>query len=145
MVYTPFAAGQRLPAADLDSLLIQEIMPWTNLTSVGVFASGFSSDVPAARMRKLSVLGVEQWEFEGRIKVTSLTANTLTTAFTFNSGYRVASERGFQQYASSTAFYGIRVDFIASTGVVSVGVPTAAGSTCSGFSLDGIIITNPLA
>jgi len=145
MVYTPFTAGQRLTAGQLNSLLVQEIMPWTALASVGAYASGFSSDVPPARMRKISVLGVEVWEFEGRIKITSLAAGSAVTCFTFSSGFRVTSERGFQQFASNTAFYGARLSFVAATGVMQVGVPAAAGSACSGFTLDGVCITNPLA
>jgi hypothetical protein len=145
VVYTPFLAGQSLPAADLDSLLIQELLPWTNLASVGSFATNFTAGTPAPRMRKLNVLGVEVWEFEGRINISSLAAATPVTAFTFSAGFRVASERGFQQFASNTAFYGIRVSLVASTGVMQVGVPASAGSACSGFTLDGMVVTNPLA
>src|SRR5690348_15273105 len=145
MVYTPFLAGQKLTADDLDSDLIEELMPWTDLSSVGTFAGAFSADVPPPRMHKVRVLGVEVWEFEGRVKITSLAAATPVTAFTFSAGNRVTSERGFQQFASNTAFYGIRVAFAAGTGILQVGVPASAGSTCSGFTLDGIAITNPLA
>jgi hypothetical protein len=82
---------------------------------------------------------------EGRINISSLAAGTPVTAFTFSAGFRVATERGFQQFASNTGFYGIRVALAASTGVMTVGVPSAAGAACSGFVLDGIVITNPLA
>jgi hypothetical protein len=144
-VYTPFLAGQRVTADGLNKLIVQELMPWTALASVGSFASGYTAGTPAPRMRKLLVLGVEVWEFEGRINIASLAAGTPVTAFTFSSGNRVATERGFQQFASNTGFYGIRVAFAAATGVMTVGVPSAAGSACSGFLLDEIIITNPLA
>lgn len=144
MTYTPFAAGQRLTAADLNTLLITETMEWTNLASVGAFASGFTAGSPAPRMRKVIKLGVEQWEFEGRINITTLAANTQVTAFTFSVGFRVAKERGFQQYASTTAFYGMRVGFT-SAGLLAIGVPTGAGSGATGVLLDGIVITDPLA
>ena len=143
MTYVPWLAGQTLTADDLDSLLIEETMAWTDLASLGSYATNFSAGTPAPRMHKLMVLGVEVWEFEGRINTTSLAAATNTTVFTFNTGYRVAHERGFQQFASNSSFYGIRMAF-ESTGALQVGLPTAAGSSCSGFSLDGIVITNPL-
>lgn len=143
MTYLPWAAGQRLTASDLDSLLVQELMSWTDLSSVGAYASGFSAGTPSARMHKISVMGVEIWEFEGRINITTLTANTNTLAFTFNTGYRVGTERGFQCVGSNSGFYGVRVTF-ESNGQLMLGVPTAAGSSTSGVLLDGFCITNPL-
>jgi len=144
MVYAPFSAGQRVTATDLNTLIIQETMEWTNLANIGTFASGFTADARTPRMRKVVKLGTEQWEFEGRINITSLAAATSKTAFTFNTGYIVGSERGFQQYASNTAFYGMRVSFTMG-GLLSIGVPTGGGSSASGVMLDGIIITDPLA
>jgi hypothetical protein len=146
MVYTPFAAGQTLTAGQLNSLLVQETMAWTSLSSVGAFATGFAAgSTPACRMRKYLVMGVEVWEFEGRITVTgTLTANVDTTCFTFNAGYRVGSERGFECVASASAFYPIRIT-IQSSGQLHIGVPTAAGSGITSFLLDGCRITNPLA
>lgn len=144
MTYTPWVAGQRLTAGDLDSKIVQETMAWTALASVGSYASGFSAGGPAPRMHKLMVAGTEVWEFEGRINITSLTANTNTVAFTFNSGYRVTTERGFQCVGSNTGFYGVRVTF-ESNGQLMVGVPTAAGSSTSGVLLDHVTITNPFA
>lgn len=143
MPYTPFAAGQRLPAADIDSLIYAETLAWTNLVDIGSFVSGFTSDAPPARMRKLMKAGTEVWEFEGRIKITSLTAGTLTTVYTFNTGYRVGSERGYQQYASNAGGNGMFVAFL-NSGLLRIVIPTAGGGSVTGFVLDGIAITNPL-
>jgi hypothetical protein len=146
VVYTPFAAGQPLTAGELNSQLVQETMAWTPLASVGSFASGFAAgSTPACRMHKMLVMGVEVWEFEGRITVTgTLTANVDTTCFTFNTGFRTGSERGFECVASASSFYPIRITF-QSSGQLHIGVPTAAGSAITSFLLDGCRITNPLA
>jgi hypothetical protein len=144
MTYTPWVAGQRVTAGDIDSKIVQETMAWTALSSVGAYASGFSAGGPTPRMRKLMVAGIEEWEFEGRINISSLTANTNVIAFTFNTGFRVTTERGFQLVGSNTGFYGVRCTF-ESNGQLMVGVPTAAGASTSGVLLDGISITNPFA
>ncbi|SEO83628.1 hypothetical protein [Actinacidiphila rubida] len=144
MVYTPFNAGQTVTAGQLDTLIASETMPWTQLDSVGVLVSGFTIGTPAARMRKLMLAGTEIWEFEGRITIASLTANANTVAFTFNTGFRVGTERGFQCVGANTAFYGVRVTF-EPNGQLMVGVPTAAGSGATGVLLDNCTITNPLA
>lgn len=140
--YAPFYAGQELAADDLNTDIVAETMPWTALATVGAYATNFSAGAPAPRMRKLMVAATEVWEFEGRINMT-LAANTLTTAFTFNTGYRVGSERGFHQWGASLQFYPLFVAF-ESNGQVRVGVPTAGGAGGSAFTLDGIYITNPL-
>jgi hypothetical protein len=143
MVYTPFAAGQTLPAGQLNSQLVQETMAWTDLSLVGNYVSGFTPGTPAARMHKLMVLGTEVWEFEGRINIASLTNNTNANSFTFNTGFRVGSERGFQCVGSNSGFYGVRVTF-EPNGQLMVGVPASAGNLTTGVLLDGIYITNPL-
>jgi hypothetical protein len=117
-----------------------ELMAWTNLSSLGSFAGGFSASAPTPRMRKLSVLGVEVWELEGRITASSLTPATTTTMFTFNVGHRTANGHGYMTYNSS--HYASRVT-IAQTGLMSVSVPTEAGGSVSTIYLDGIRITNP--
>ena|SRR5689334_13742576 len=145
MVYTPFLAGQRVTAGGLSTLIVGETMAWTNLTALGTFQSGFAaSTTPAPRMRKLMVAGTERWEFEGRINVTgTLTANTDTDAFHFNTGFRVGSERGYEVLGSSSNFYGLRLTF-QSSGQLHVGLPTAGGSGTGSFLLDQITISNPL-
>lgn len=142
MVYAPFFAGQKLPAADLDSLIVGETMAWTNLASVGAYTAGFSAGTPAPRMHALVEAGTPVWEFEGRIGITSITPGGLATAFTFNLGFRPGSERGFMTYATSANLYAFFVAF-KSNGQLSIGVPTAAGGATS-VSLDGVRITNPL-
>lgn len=145
MVYAPFAAGQRLTAGGLNTLLVQETMAWTPLSSLGSYGSGCSAGTPAPRMHKLVELGTEVWEFEGRIGYTSLTAGVagILTVFTFNVGSRTASERGFMQYATSGNLYPM---FTAdkSNGQLQIGIATAGGNSSTSVSLDGIRITNPL-
>ncbi|WP_329215306.1 hypothetical protein OG352_06560 [Streptomyces sp. NBC_01485] len=119
---------------------IVETMAWTNLSSIGSYAGGFSASTPAPRMRKLSMLGTEVWEYEGAIAISSLPAATTTTAFTFNSGYRPASGRGFATYNSS--HYATRVT-VGTNGVLAFSVPTEAGSGVSKVWLDEMRITNP--
>jgi hypothetical protein len=118
------------------------LMDWTVLSSVGSYSSGFSASTPAPRMRKLSVVGTEVWEYEGAINVSSLPVETTTTAFTFGAAHRPANGRGFIAYNSS--HYGARVT-IASDGKLSFSVPTGAGVNVSKVWLDGIRITNPAA
>ncbi|MFM9703583.1 hypothetical protein [Streptomyces galilaeus] len=117
-----------------------ELMAWTNLSTIGSFSGGFSADAPTPRMRKLSILGVEVWELEGRINANSLTPATTTTMFTFNVGHRPANGHGYMVYNSS--HYAARLT-IAQTGLMSVSVPTEAGSSVSTIYLDGVRITNP--
>lgn len=121
------------------------LMDWTPLTSIGSFASGFSASAsPPPRMRKVSEKGTEVWEFEGRIAITSgsLPAATTTTAYTFNSGYRPANGRLFAGHNSS--HYATRVTF-ASSGALTLSVPTEAGSAVTNAWIEGMRITNPAA
>ena len=118
------------------------IMDWTALSSLGSYAGGFSASTPAPRMRKISLLGTEIWEYEGAINVTSLPAATTTTAFTFSASYRPVNGRGFTTYNSS--HYGTRVT-VASSGALTFSVPTEAGSGVTKVWLDGMRLTNPSA
>jgi hypothetical protein len=140
-VYTPFAAGQVLTADQLNTLIVAETMEWTSLASLGAYASGFSAGNPAPRMRKIMMAGTEMWQYEGKINASGLAPATLTTAFTFNAGFRPGSERGFMTYATSAGFYAMFLA-IQPTGLLRVGVPTASGGAASA-SLDGVWITNP--
>jgi hypothetical protein len=117
-------------------------MDWTALSSLGSYAGGFTASTPPPRMRKLNLLGTEVWEYEGAINVSSLPAATTTLAFTFNSGHRPVTGRGFVTYNSS--HYGTRVT-VATDGKLSFSVPTEAGSSVSKVWLDGMRITNPAA
>ncbi|MCX5522578.1 DUF2793 domain-containing protein [Streptomyces bobili] len=117
-----------------------ELMAWTSLSSLGSFAGAFSAGSPTPRMRKLSVLGVEVWELEGRVNASSLAVATTTTMFTFNVGHRTANGHGYMVYNSS--HYAARLT-IAQTGIMSVSVPTEAGTGVSTIYLDGVRITNP--
>lgn len=119
------------------------VLDWTNLSTIGVYASGFSAGTPTPRMRKMVDYGSDVWELEGRIIASPpLIGATTTVAFTFNSGHRPANGRGFQTYNSS--HYGTRVT-IAPDGKLSFSVPTQAGDAVSNVWLDGIRITNPAA
>jgi hypothetical protein len=118
------------------------VMDWTALSALGTYAGGFSASTPPPRMRKLSILGTEVWEYEGAINVTTLPAATTTLAFTFNASYRPSTGRGFITYNSS--HYGTRVT-VASDGKLSFSVPTEAGSSINKVWLDNVRITNPAA
>jgi hypothetical protein len=143
--YAPFPAGATPTANDLNTLIVQETMVWTALSSLGAYASGFTAGNPTPRMHKIIEAGTEVWEYEGKINIASLTAGAagLATAFTFNVGFRPGSERGFMTYATSAGLYAAFLA-IQPAGTLKVGVPTAAGGAASA-SLDGIRITNPLA
>lgn len=117
-----------------------ELMGWTALSSLGSYSGGFSASTPAPRMRKISMLGTEVWEYEGAIAITTLNAATTTTMFTFTASHRPASGRGFVTYNSS--HYGTRLT-IASSGTLTASVPTEAGSGVNKVWLDGVRITNP--
>jgi hypothetical protein len=118
------------------------VMDWTPLTSLGSFSGGFSASAPAPRMRKINLLGTEIWEYEGRITASSLSPATTSTMFTFNSGHRPVSGRGFMVYNSS--HYAARLT-ITQTGPMTISVPTEAGSGVTTIYLDGVRITNPAA
>lgn len=143
MVYTPFLAGQRATALGVNTNIVSELMAFTPLASLGAFGSGFSANVGAPpQLRRLSVAGVEVWEFKGRVDVTGLTAATTKTAFTFTT-LSTGSERGFEVYAANTSYYAARLSITGK--IMAVGVPTAAGSSCSGIILDALRITDPAA
>ncbi|MGW1119249.1 hypothetical protein ACWD5B_19410 [Streptomyces tanashiensis] len=144
-VYVPFLAGEELTSGKLNTRLVQEIMEWTPLTSVGAFTAGFSAATLTPMIRKLLFLGAERWEYKGRISVVAgtLVANVNTTCFTFNVGYRPTSEHGWQLAGGATNFYGVRTT-IQPSGALQVGVPTAAGNNCNGILLDGLHIDAPI-
>lgn len=145
MVYVPFLAGRELTADLLNTRLVEVIMDWTPIDDIGNYAAGFSAGGDTPRMRKISVLGVERWEFAGRVNVvaTTITANVNTTMFTFDVGYRPTTERGWPLIGSNTLFYNFRTT-ISSAGLWQVGLPTAAGNNATGVYLEGIYMENPL-
>ncbi|MFJ4808482.1 hypothetical protein [Streptomyces longwoodensis] len=118
------------------------IMDWTALSSLGSYAGGFTASTPPPRMRKISMLGTEVWEYEGAINIAALSPNTTTTGFTFTAAYRPVTGRTFA--VASSSHYAARVT-IASTGILTVSVPLEAGSSVGKFWLDGMRITNPTA
>ncbi|MGW4852228.1 hypothetical protein ACWEPZ_13485 [Streptomyces sp. NPDC004288] len=145
MPYVPFLSGEELTAGKLNARIVQELMEWTPLTSVGSFATGFSAATLTPMIRKLLYLGAERWEYKGRISVVAgtLVANTNTTCFTFGAGYRPAFEHGWQLAGGATSFYGVRTT-IQPSGALQVGVPTAAGNGTNGILLDGLHIDAPI-
>ena len=137
-VYAPFTAGQALTADALNTFLIAETMEWTPLASLGAFSSGFSANATRVpMMRKIMRLGTEVWQFKGTINVTgTLTANTQFTAFTFTSSSNfVVSERERMNAATGASRYPVLLGWMA-TGIMTVSVPTAAGSGTTGFWID---------
>ncbi|MDH2392308.1 hypothetical protein QCN29_26735 [Streptomyces sp. HNM0663] len=143
MTYVPFLAGQRATADLLNTRLIEVILDWTDLASLGSYSGNGSAGSPSPQMRKLKVMGTELWELKGRINTTGITAATTTTLFTFNVGHRVSAERGFTTFASNTGHHGARLGFQTS-GALTVSVPSAAGSSMSFVLLDGASIYDPV-
>lgn len=144
-VYAPGLAGQRLTADEYNTDIVAQTMEWTPLSSLGTFSGAFTaSGSYPPRMQKLIVAGTEVWEFQGSIAISSWTANSAQSAFTFNTGYRPGHERGFHIYAASSAFYPVRMG-IATNGVVTLGAPTAAGTGLTSVTLDGVRIVDPLS
>ncbi|MDT9688201.1 hypothetical protein Q5762_07495 [Streptomyces sp. P9(2023)] len=144
MVYTPFLAGETVTAGKLNTRLVEEVMEWTPFASIGSFATNFTaSGSDAPRMRKVRIMGEERWEYEGRIQVAALAVNTDTLAFTFNTGYRPAFEKGWPLVGAASAFYSVRCT-LQTSGQLRVGVPTAAGASTNAILLNGMYIDNPV-
>ncbi|MEU6944301.1 hypothetical protein ABZ957_03500 [Streptomyces sp. NPDC046316] len=144
MAYVPFTAGQKATADLLTTQLVQELMPWTLFSSIGSFATNFTANVSnPPMMRKRLILGVERWEYTGRIQVAALTANTDTLCFTFNSGYRPVAEQGWPLLGAASGFYSVRTT-LQTSGQLRVGVPTAAGAGTNAILLNGAYIDDPL-
>jgi hypothetical protein len=145
-VYTPFAAGQRLTAGGLNTLLVQETMPWTNLATLGSFGTNFSAGAQTPQMRKFVEAGTEMWEFRGTINASAFAVNTVLTMFTLSVATptnRVASEREFSAQAAQSGHYSVRLGFM-TNGTITASVPAAAPTTTSVVWLDCQIIS-PLA
>lgn len=143
MVYLPFLAGELLTADKLNTRIIEETMAWTAIDDIGTFSANGSASSQVPRMRKLMVMDTEVWQFEGKIATTGITANTTTTLFTFDAGYRPAAEEGWSAYAAGTAHYSARLG-LTSAGLLTVSVPTAAGNAMTFVWLTGKFITNPV-
>lgn len=143
MAYTPVLAGQRVTAELLNTAIVEETMAWTDLSAIGAFGGVFSAGIPVPRMRKIVNAGTVEWHFEGRINASSFAANAGHTAFTFNTGYRVAAEVGVEVYGAGSSYNPIRLGFM-TNGTLIAGVPTAGGSGTSAIWLTGVRITNPL-
>lgn len=142
MPYVPFLSGQKMTALLLNTRIIEEIMEWTALDTIGSFAGIASPGAVTPMMRKLRVMGEEVWEFKGRINISALTAATTTSLITMNTGYRVSAEHGFSVYGAGTAHYPVRLGFMTS-GTITASVPTAAGAGTSAVWLDGVIVIDP--
>lgn len=143
MAYVPVLAGQTLTADLLNTRIVEETMAWTPLDQLGTYATNFFAGSPAPRMRKVVVNGTEQWELEGRISCSAFAAAQVITVFTFNVGHRVSSERGFSCYGAGTIHYPVRVGFN-TNGTLVASVPSAVGTSTTGFWLDEVTITNPV-
>lgn len=143
--YVPFTAGEFPTADKLNSRIVQELMEWTPISSIGAFSAGFSAASHTPMMRKIKMLGAERWEYKGRLTVAAATIlpNVNTTGFTFNVGYRPTFEHGWMLCGGSTGFYAIRCT-ISTGGLLQFGVPTAAPNTTSGILLDGCYIDAPI-
>lgn len=145
MAYTPFLAGQKMTAQLANTRIVEIVMDWTDLDDIGNFAAGFSANAAKPpRMRKLKIMGTEEWQLDGRITVAagSFPVGSTVTMFTFDAGYRPTVEEGFQVYAASTSRYGVRLGYMAS-GALTGDLPSAA-TAASVVWLTGVRITNPV-
>ncbi|MFI2367310.1 hypothetical protein [Streptomyces sp. NPDC018833] len=145
MAYTPFYSGQDATADLLGTQLIEELMEWTSFANLGTFASGFTAGSNTPMLRKIQMLGQERWEYKGRISITAgtLVANTDTTVFTFDAGYRPTVEHGWAVCSASSDFFPIRMT-LQTNGQIRAGVPTEAGNNANALLLDGVYIDEPI-
>lgn len=145
MAYVPFLAGQKLTADLLNSVLVQELMPWTAFDDIGNFVTGFTAHSNTPMMRKISFLGQERWEYKGRISIAAgtLAANVDTNAFTFDAAYWPTFEHGWSPCSASSDFFPVRMT-LQTNGQLRAGVPTEAGSNANAILLDGIYINEPI-
>lgn len=141
MTYLPFLPGMRLTSGGLDTLIIQEVMAWTSLSTLGSFLNSCSAGTPTPRMRKLTVMGTPVWEFEGRVVMPSTAAGTSVDTYQFTSAPFVTTERGFMAYGFGST-YSHRVGFT-SGGLIRCQTPSGSTGSTTGFMLDGFCITNP--
>jgi hypothetical protein len=144
MPYLAFLAGENITAAKLNSRIVEEVLEWTPLSSLGVFASGMTANpAKAPKLRILRVLGTEVWLLEGRINTAGTSmVNTTVTMFTFNAPYRPTVEHGTHVYAATSSHYPVRLGLMVS-GALTGSVPTAA-TTPSTVWLDNVAFTNPI-
>ncbi|MFB7278044.1 hypothetical protein ACFCZV_13130 [Streptomyces hydrogenans] len=144
MPYLAFLAGENLTAEKLNSRIVEEVLEWTPLANLGVFASGMTANpAKAPRLRVLKVLGSEVWLLEGRINTAGGTlVNTTQTLFTFNTPWRPTVEHGTHVYAATSSHYPVRLGLMVS-GALTGSVPSAA-TTPSTVWLDNVSFTNPV-
>lgn len=141
--FTPWLPGMKTTDDRLNGLIMEELMPWTDLApTLGTYTANGLAGSPAPRMRIIEELGTVIWEFTGRINTSGITAATTVSIFTFGSSYRVAAERLFQAGGSNSTHFGVRLGFMTS-GNLTVSVPTGAGNGLSGVHLDGVRIHFP--
>ncbi|MFE6223336.1 hypothetical protein [Streptomyces sp. NPDC057854] len=145
MPYVPFYAGEVVTADKLATRLIEVVMDWTPLASLGAFQSGFTANpAKTPRMRIERVMGSLQWRYEGRINNTGAVnmVNTTATLFTFNSPYRPGTEHGDEVYGANSAHYPIRLGLL-TTGALTGSVPINAANPTT-IWLDDLCFTNPI-
>ncbi|MFF8408973.1 hypothetical protein [Streptomyces omiyaensis] len=144
MPYEPFAAGEIITAEKLRTRIVEVVMDWTPLASLGTFQNSFTANATMApRMRIVRVMGSLEWQYEGRISNTGAQplVNNVVSMFLFDAAYRPTVERGFTGYGASSAHHGVRIGLMVS-GSLSASVP-AAGTSPTSVWLDGMRFTTP--
>ncbi|MFF2774865.1 hypothetical protein ACFVU3_08140 [Streptomyces sp. NPDC058052] len=145
MVWIPFLAGEVVDAHALNTRIIEVIMDWTPLASLGTFSSGFTPNpAMAPAMQITREMGVLHWKWQGRINNANPTnvVNTTQTMFTYaSSDHRPAVERGAEVYAANSSHYPVRLGLMTS-GALTASVPAASGGA-STIWLDTFWLPNP--
>ncbi|MFF9146315.1 hypothetical protein ACF1BN_15790 [Streptomyces sp. NPDC014861] len=145
MVWTPFLAGEVVEADALNKRIIEVLMDWTPLSSLGSFASGFTPNpAMAPAMQITREMGVVHWRYQGRINnaTPANVVNTTQVMFTFTStDHRPAVERGGEMYAANSSHYPVRLGLM-TNGTLTASVPSAAAGA-STIWLDTLWIPNP--
>lgn len=145
MVHVPFYAGEIVTADGLATRIVEVVMDWTPLASLGTFQNGFTANTAKVpRMRIERVMGSLQWLYEGRMNNTGAAnlVNTTVTMFNFTStDHRPLVEHGDEMYGASSSHYGVRVGLM-TNGNLTASVPAAAASPTTVW-LDDMCFTNP--
>ncbi|NML55657.1 hypothetical protein HHL19_36440 [Streptomyces sp. R302] len=144
MPYTPFYAGEVVTAEALGTRIIEIVMDWTPLVSLGNFQSGFSPN-PAKppRMQIRRTMGTLEFLYEGRINNSGTNmVNTTAVMFVFTVADCIPSvEHGDEVYGANSSHQPIRLGLLANGNLT--GSVAAGSANPSTIWLDDTHFTNP--
>ncbi|MGY3341210.1 hypothetical protein ACVW0K_007403 [Streptomyces filamentosus] len=145
MVYLPYYAGEIVTADGLATRIVEVVMDWTPLASLGTFQNGFTANTAKVpKMRIERVMGDTRWLYEGRINnsaPTNIVNNTVAMFLFTSTAHRPTVEHGDEVYGASSGHYGVRLGLMTS-GNLTASVPTGATSPTT-IWLDDVCFTNP--